>query len=108
MMHHKDIASAPQQRLAVALAPVNLSGVVRDQLRTMTSQGFADIDVRWNASVLSIEARGHESSVRRVFNCAGACVMEKVDRRGIAVERYFDADGITLLSEAIFDQDEDR
>ncbi len=107
-MHHKDIASAPQRRLAVALAPVNLSGVVCDQLRAMTAQGFADIDIRWNASVLSIEARGHESSVRRVFNCAGACVMEQVDRRGIAVERCFDADGITLLSEAIFDQDADR
>ncbi len=107
-MHHKDIASAPQQRIAVSLPPVNLSGVLRDQLRTMTAQGFADIDIRWNASVLSIEARGQESSLRRVFNCAGACVMEKVDRRGIAVERYFDADGITLLSEAIFDQDEDR
>ncbi|MEI2805965.1 hypothetical protein [Albidovulum sp.] len=108
MIHHKDLSSAPQQRLAVALAPVNLSGVVRDQLRTMTAQGFAEIDIRWNASVLSIEARGEDSSVRRVFNCAGACVMEKVDQRGIAVERCFDADGITLLSEAIFDQDEDR
>lgn len=108
MMHHKDIVSAPQRRLAVALAPVNLSGVLRDQLRTMTAEGFADIDIRWNASVLSIEARGQENSVRRVFNCAGTCVMEKVDRRGIAVQRYFDADGITLLSEAIFDQNGDR
>ncbi len=108
MMHHKDIALAPQGRVVVSLPPIDLSGVVRDQLRTMTAQGFADIDVRWNASVLSIEGRGQEGRVRRVFNCAGACVMEKIDRQGIGIERYYDADGITLLSEAIFDQDEDR
>lgn len=108
MMHHKDIATAPQRRIVVALAPANLSGVVHDQLRSMTADGFADIDVRWNASVLSIEARGEEGSVRRVFNGAGACVMEKIDQRGIGIERYFDADGITLLSEAILDHEPDR
>mgnify|MGYP001164633907 CR=1 FL=1 len=108
MMHHKDIASAPQRRIAVVLPPVNLAGVVKDQLMTLTSDGFGDIDVRWNANVLAIEGRGHSGIVRRVFNCAGACVMEKIDRGGFGVERYFDADGITLLSEAIFEAAEDR
>lgn len=108
MMHQKDIASAPQRRSVVTLPPVNLSGVVRDQLGMMTAQGYADIDVRWNASVLSIDARGQDGWVRRVFNCTGACVMEKIDQRGIGIERYYDADGITLLSEVIFDQGEDR
>ena len=108
MMHHKDLASAPQQRLAIMLPPANLSGVVRDQLRRMTSEGFADIDVRWNANVLAIEARGESGYVRRVFNCTGARVMEKIDRGGIGVERFYDADGITLLSEAIFDSCDDR
>lgn len=108
MMHHKDLATAPQQRIAIVLPPVNLSGVVRDQLRSMTSEGFGDIDIRWNANVLSIEARGDLGSVRRVFNCSGARVMEKIDRDGIGVERYYDADGITLLSEAIFDSEDDR
>lgn len=108
MMHHKDLASAPRQRLAIVLPPANLSGVVRDQLRTMTSEGFADIDIRWNANVLAIEARGEPGYVRRVFNCTGARVMEKIDRGGIGVERFYDADGITLLSEAIFDSCDDR
>lgn len=108
MMHHKDLASAPQQRLAVALPPVNLAAVARAQLSTMAAEGYGDIDVRWNADVLAIEARGEEGLVRRVFNCAGACVMEKIDRGGIGVQRTFDSDGITLLSEAIFDDDGDR
>lgn len=108
MMHHKDLASAPQQRLVIMLPAANLSGVVRDQLRTMTSEGFADIDIRWNANVLAIEARGRSGYVRRIFNCAGARVMEKIDRGGIGVERFYDADGITLLSEAIFDSCDDR
>lgn len=108
MMHHKNIASAPQRRIAVVLPPVNLAEVVKDQLRTMTSEGFGDIDVRWNASVLAIEGRGQSGMVRRVFNCAGACVTERIDRGGYGVERCFDADGITLLSEAIFEEVEDR
>ena len=108
MMHHKDLASAPQQRLVIMLPAANLSGVVRDQLRTMTSEGFADIDIRWNANVLAIEARGESGYVRRIFNCAGARVREKIDRGGIGVERFYDADGITLLSEAIFDSCDDR
>lgn len=107
-MHHKELASAPHQRINVALPPVNLSGLVKDQLRSMTANGFGDIDIRWNASVLSIEARGDDGTVRRVFNCAGACVMEKIDHGGCGIERYWDADGITLLSEAIFDQIDDR
>jgi len=108
MMHHKEFASAPNQRIVVALPPVNLSTLVREQVQSMAGDGFEDIDIRWNSSVLSIEARGDEGSLRRVFNCAGACVMEKIDRGGIGVERYWDADGITLLSEAIFDQYGDR
>ena len=101
MIHDKMIASTPNQRIAVKLPPANLSGLVREQLSRMTAEGFEDIDVRWNSIALSIEARGPDRSVLRVFNCAGACVLERIDQQGIGVERYFDADGITLLSEAI-------
>ena len=59
-------------------------------------------------AAMAIEARGESGYVRRIFNCAGARVMEKIDRGGIGVERFYDADGITLLSEAIFDSCDDR
>lgn len=108
MMHHKTIAAAPLRRAALMSAPVNLAGVLKAQLMTMTAEGFGDIDIRWNASVLAIEGRGPGGLVRRVFNCAGACVTERIDRGGHGVERFYDADGITLISEAILEVEEDR
>ena len=103
-MHlHAHLAAAPGPRHSLARPPANLGRLVRDQLREITSDGFTEVDVRWNSVVLSIEGQNAQGFVRRVFNCSGACVMEKVDRDGRGVERYYDSDGITLLSEEMFD-----
>lgn len=103
MHHHTQLAATPTQRHSLSRPPANLGGLVRQQLREITSEGFTEIDVRWNSDVLSIEGQNPAGFVRRVFNCSGACVMEKIDRDGRGVERYFDSDGITLLSEEMFD-----
>ncbi|MCB2115411.1 MAG: hypothetical protein KDE00_03730 [Rhodobacteraceae bacterium] len=108
-MHiHAHVAAVPGHRHPLGRPPANLGGLVRDQLRKITSEGFTEVDVRWNSIVLSIEGQNAQGFVRRVFNGSGACVMEKVDRDGRGVERYYDSDGITLLSEEMFDTSANR
>mgnify|MGYP006909083169 CR=1 FL=1 len=108
-MHHRsDIAAASGQRHSLSIPPTNLGGLVREQVQAIVADGFSDIDIRWNSIVLSIEAQSDDGFVRRVFNCSGACVMEKIDRGGCGVERYYDSDGITLLSEEIFETGANR
>lgn len=102
MLNIAGLSAPPSERIYLMQPSVNMSDLVQRQLREIAADGFGDIDVRWNSIALSIEARSDEGSLRRVFNCAGACVTEKIDHRGAGVERVYDADGITLLSEEIF------
>lgn len=104
MLNIAGLSAPPSERIYLMQPSVNMSDLVQRQLQEITADGFGDIDVRWNSIALSIEARSDEGSLRRVFNCAGACVMEKIDRCGAGVERVYDADGITLLSEEIIDE----
>lgn len=108
MLHLTGLSAPTSERIYLMQPSVNMSDLVQRQLRDLTADGYGDIDVLWNSIALSIEARCDEGALRRVFNCAGACVMEKIDRNGAGVERVYDADGITLLSEEIFDEIGDR
>jgi len=108
MHHHMAVAAAPTRHQPQSRPPANLGRLVRDQVREIVADGYGEIDIRWNSVVLSIEGQSEDGYLRRIFNCSGACVMEKIDRRGQGVERYYDSDGITLLSEAMFDSAANR
>lgn len=85
-----------------------LSRLVREQIRDLSADGFADFDVAWDGVGLSFAARSEDGFVRREFNGAGRLEFEKVFDKGVGVERSFDLDGITLISEKIFVTSDDR
>lgn len=101
MYHMTGIKALPDQAIRVERPNARLGQIVRDQLASMTETGYCDIDVRWNSDVLIIEARSDDGRIRRMFNCAGICLMERIDCAGFGVKRYFDDDGLTLISEEI-------
>jgi hypothetical protein len=94
--------------ISVSVAPDRLGAIVKEQLMAISSEGYADFDVRWNGVALSIEARNDETIIRRDFSPVGNLEMEKIVERGITVERFFDHDGIALIHENIFADSDDR
>ncbi|MDI3338585.1 hypothetical protein QKW60_19410 [Defluviimonas aestuarii] len=108
MIHMTDITASPFEKVTILRPAANLGQLVRDQLSALTASGYAQVDVRWNSDMLLIDAKSDDGYVCRVFNADGACVMEQIDRRGIGVERHFEEDGITVISEEIFGESEDR
>lgn len=101
MIHMTDITASPFEKVTITRTATNLGQLVRDQLSALTAAGFGEVDVRWNSDMLLIDAKSDDGYVCRVFNSNGICVMEEIDRRGIAVQRHFETDGITVISEEI-------
>ncbi len=108
MIHTTGISQARADRVRVVRAGIDLGQLVRDQLNAMMADGHEEVEVRWNCDMLMVEARSADLYVCRAFDSTGACMMEKFDQGGTGVERYFDVDGITLVSEVIIDKSEDR
>lgn len=108
MIHPAHDFTERAQPISVSVAPERLGAIVKDQVRTIASEGYSDFDVRWNGIALSIEARHDETILRRDFSPLGTLSMERIVERGITVERFFDRDGIALIHENVFADFDDR
>jgi hypothetical protein len=108
MIHPAHDFADRAQPISVSVAPERLGAIVKDQVMAISSEGYADFDVRWNGVALSIEARNDDTIIRRDFSAVGILEMEKIVERGITVERFFDRDGIALIHENIFANSDDR
>ena len=108
MIHMTDITASPFEKVIVTRPATNLGQLVSDQLSALTASGYGGVNVRWNSDMLLIDARSDDGYVCRVFNCSGICVMEEIGRRGIGVSRKFEEDGLTVISEEIFEETADR
>lgn len=108
MIHSANAFADRTGTISVVISAARLGAIVKEQLAAISSEGFADFDVRWNGVALSIEARNDEIVLRRDFSPTGKLALEKIVERGITVERHFGADGIALVHENIFANSDDR
>lgn len=108
MIQLVDIFADRSQAIYVPRAIADLSNVVHAQIQEIATEGYADFSVRWSGMTLMIEARGDKKIIRRELDCFGQLLMEKITDLEIKSVRVFKADGITPVSEIIFEMQDDR
>lgn len=81
---------------------------VSRQLGALIAEGYEDVAVKWSATGIAIEARCADSFIRRVLWGGCALRSEVTICNGQGVKRSFDEDGMTLVSEEIVDDSDDR
>ena len=108
MIQLVDVFADRTQAIYVPRAVADLSNVVHRQIQEIAAEGYADFSVRWSGMTLMIEARGDKKIIRRELDSFGHLLMEKVTDLEIKAVRIFKADGITPVSEIIFEMQDDR
>ncbi|MCB2094271.1 MAG: hypothetical protein KDE11_07685 [Rhodobacteraceae bacterium] len=108
MIQLKEICAGRPQSIFVPRAVADMRDILNAQIREIAAEGYADFSIRWNGMTLMIEARDDRKTIRRELDCFGHVLMEKITDLQIRTVRVFKADGITPVSEIVFEMPDDR